>query len=237
MAVTLANIIASARLETNTVGSGFFDDTTEMPFYVNTAVAAVWDRLIGAFQQYAAVVKAFSLTSTNVIALTAITGADPSEQFYKELGVDFLIGGVGGRKVSVPNIGSFMNRNDGSLTAGPYYDGLTRAYYISGSNLIIYPESTNFAGAYQLIYVPNAPTLTSGVNLPVELERWQRLIVLETALLMRSKREQDTSALETKIAIVNKQMDDAAQNRSKEGKFIPHRRLSNSGRGGGYYGL
>jgi len=239
MAVRLNDLITEARMETNTLDSGFFDDTVEMPRYVNNAVSALYDRVVGAFEQYFSLTKTFALTSTNTILLTDITGTDPSQQFYKELGLDYLLGGSPtGRAVSVPNLGSFEERNAGNVWGGPFVDGPERRYFINGPSLVVYPQTANFAGTYNLFYIPTVPMLTSSVNLPVELERWKRLIVLDTARAMKEKREQDTDAIERKIAVVEKQIDDAARNRSKEGKMIPrHRTLGTRGGGSGYWGI
>lgn len=231
MAVTLNDIIVAARTETNTLNSGFFDDTVEMPQYVNDSVSAVYDRIVGAYEQYFATTSSFSLTSSNTIALTAITLTGPA--FYKELGVNFMSGGL---PVTVQPIGSYTERNRGNIWGGPFVGGPNLSYFINGANLEIYPSTSGFAGSYQLVYVGNVPTLTDLVDLPVELERWKRLVILETTLLMKQKREQDTDAIERKIAVINAEIDAAARHRKKEGKMIPARGTYSGGSGYGPWG-
>jgi len=236
MAVSLNDIITEARQATNTLNSGFFDDTVELPGYVNDELSDLYDRVVGSYEKYFIVSKNFTLTSSNSIELATLTGADPSEQFYKEVGLDWWPSGVAGTApaITVYPIGTYEDRNYGNVGVSVGMFGPARQYDLVGSQLQILPNTVPFAGVYTLRYIPNAPTLTNDVNLPVELERWKKLLILKVTKRMKDKREQDVTSISTEIATQEKRIDDAARHRKKEGKRIPNR--VRSGYPGGYGG-
>ncbi len=121
--------------------------------------------------------------------------------FYKELGIDWLGGGM---KLSVPRIQSFMNRNDGIYTSNP------------------------MSGDYTLHYVPSCPVLSAVTDLPPELERWKQMILLEAKVPVLEKRGLDVSSTLTELAIKKKEIEASAKSRVGEPKMIPTRMRSRS---------
>ena len=222
MAVTMAHINSQARLMTNTLGSGYFDDAVEMPYYINFAVSDVYDRVVAAYSEYFMAQAQFALTTSNDILLTdIITPVTPAgTTFYKELGVDYWPSGSAQTAVTVLPIGSYTERNAGNVWGGGIY-GPERRYNILGNILQILPSTTNFKGAYNLIFVPSCPVLSDIVDLPVEMERWVKLISLKVAKMMKSKREQPIDDLTADIALQERRIDEMAHHRIKEGKRIP----------------
>jgi hypothetical protein len=120
-------------------------------------------------------------------------------------------------------IGSYENRNDGCGWSTQGLIGADRTYVLVGDSLEILPNLTAFAGTYTLHYIPSCPVLSDTVDLPVELERWVKLVVEKVSVSIKLKREQDTADLERLIAQQEKRIDNAARHRYKEGKFLPTR--------------
>ena len=226
---TMADIITAARVKTNTLGSGYFDDSVEMPIYVNFAVSDVYDRVVAAYDQYFAKHAPFTLTTSNEISLPDIIdpgSENPQSDFYKELGVDYWPNGNALTALTVMPIGSYLERNFGNAWGGAGIYGPVRMYNIIGDTLQILPASANYAGKYVLHYVPNAPIMTVVDDLPVELVRWVKLITLKVAKTMKEKREQPTDEITAAIAQQERRIDEMAHHRIKEGKRIPIRNVN-----------
>jgi len=107
----------------------------------------------------------------------------PATDFFKALGLTKTTGGC---HQPIDPLPSFAARAD---CDGP-------RYWIAGQYLTIFPLDCVITDTFTLDYVPNAPVLSIGDVLPVELERWKELITVVMGIKFMTKRRQDTSDLE-----------------------------------------
>lgn len=218
---TLQDLITASRQLANAENTDFVTDA-ELTQRVNEAVLELYDKLVLAFQYYYVSTSTFTLT-------TSCPKAQLPADFYKDIGLD-LINGNGAsaqQPISVHRFGSFIDRNNQGW----------KHYLIINNALLIQPNQ-NAPGTYKFYYTPNAPVLVApGDTIDTNLSRWYEFIVLQVAISILAKREQDTSTLTQKVVHLSHQIEIAAQNRMAEPQQIPIREIGNpwfwSGSGGG----
>ena len=158
--------------------------------------------------------------------------------FYKETGVDWFNSST--FPVTIPRLDSFQQRNAGGIggLGGASPGGLgPRSFDIIGDSLVIYPPISSFVGSYQLHYVPSCPVLSNVVDLPHELDRWNDVILLTGAIVVKEKRNMSTAQLEQRLAVRKQEIQAAMKHRAKEPKLIPLRQSGGiTGRNDSGYG-
>jgi len=204
---TLQDLITASRQLANAENTDFVTDT-ELTQRVNEAVLELYDKIVMAFNYYYVSSATFTLT-------TSCNKAQLPDDFYKDIGLD-LIGGNGAspqQPQTIHRFGSFVDRNNQGW----------KTYMIVNNALMVQPVQ-NATGTYKFYYTPNVTLLSAlGDTIDTNLSRWYEFIVLQVAISILTKREQDTSQLVQKVVHLTHQIEIAAQNRMAEPQQIPIR--------------
>ena len=174
-----------------------FIDDTELNRKINASLA-VWHGKVAK-----AVPERYEAEQT-ITANGATSYALPAD-FLWDIGVDFELTEncrVGLRRIMVQE----RNLFDASINAQ------AEGYRIKGATTVLLP--TPDSGTYYLVYVTCAPTLSSDATTVDGVNGWEKWIVYDVALDCRIKEESDISGILAAKAAIEKEMADAAAERS-----------------------
>ena len=198
-AVTLTTLRTRVRERADMVGSSFVADTaTGLDAWINEANQKLHGMLVDALgEEYIS-----SLSTTTTVAAqsdyTLPTG------FYKLYGVDLSYHGV-------MRALSRYERAERNAFREINAEALPR-YSLVGGNLRLYPAPTGGL-TLNILYAPEATTLTAGgdsVNYP---NGWERFIVIDAAIQALLKEESDVSALAAERASIIREIEQTKESR------------------------
>ena len=199
MSVTLTSLILQVRQRANMEGSGFIDDTVELPAYINASAAELYDVLVSRFEDYYS-------TSLPVTIATGNTAPLPAD-FYKLVGLDLFVGGY---TVTVHPF-NFIERNKFNRPIQrPRFSPVR--YRIMGQNLLLTPPDLA-PGSYTIWYVPRFTNLVLGTDTLDTLQNWTDYVVVDAAIKCLVKEESDVSVLLMEKAALLKRIESMAANR------------------------
>ncbi len=215
---TLSELITYSRQIADAQNTNFVTDE-ELVARVNEAVLELYDKIVLAYQYYYTSSATFTLTS-------ACNKAQLPDDFYKDLGLDLISNsGSPTRPITIHRYGSFIDRNSQGWCH----------YMIQGSDpgVLVVQPAANATGTYTFWYTPNVPLLVEdGDTIDQNLSRWYEFIVLQVAIGIMNKREQDAGQLIAKVVHLSHQIDSAAANRMAEPQTIPVHYTGNNWWGG-----
>lgn len=143
--------VTNVRLKSDTVFIDSVSDS-EISVYINDALSSLYDKLTATVENYS--VKRTQFTLQNGDGTNHLNEVPLPTDFYKELGVDLFLDGVGQRRTPVFPA-SFAERDNISVAV--------RQYTFYGDSLAIIPPITA-AGTYELSYKPLAPNFLIPVS-------------------------------------------------------------------------
>lgn len=177
----------------------------ELTDRVNEAVSELYDLIVSTYEHYYVSTVDFTLTggpTGNSRSLAALTGG-----FYKD---NTLERDPGKSNVArVPRLGSFIERHRATLS-----------YFISGSNLIVYPPELA-AGNYRLYYTPDPPVLANLDELDATMGRFYDYVQIRVAITILDKREMDSGPLRVRLADMRARVLAMAPQRTEEPSQVP----------------
>ena len=184
---TLAQLRNQARSRADMEDDGNFVDDAEANDYVNESVSSLFDILADgdSSQTFAVSAPVLSQIGTNAYALPG--------DFYKLLSLDLFIGGR-----YIPAVPADV-RQMASLAADPPQKEDLR--YIlrfdmstGGRFVYVFPEVD--PSALSVVYIPEPTVLVSDTDTFEGMNNWVEFVVVDAALKMLQKQEQETGPLQ-----------------------------------------
>ncbi len=180
---TLADLINSVRLRTDTVKNiGFLPDA-ELIGYVNESLGELDDVLVGTSEDY-------KLTAATLAVVSPATSFTLPLDFLKARGVDQRIGGEWGTVYPY----QFQERNQSNLIRSSVLVAPVR-YRIQDTKCELSPEQYA-AGSYRLWYVPRfAPLVALDDELPwyMDSQSWSQYAIADVGAKVTMKQDMDAS--------------------------------------------
>lgn len=199
MAVSAQDLIDRARERTDSVGSTFYTDATELLEWCSESYKELYDWMVTCYG------PAYFVTVSTVSATASTATTALPSGFLKLLRLDVAFDGI--RVPLKP-----FSLSDAVLdnTAHTWDRGVDIRYHIEGTNLRWHPipKSTT---TVNIFYVPT-PTILStlATNIDATAEQWQEYIVVDLAIKMRTKEESDVSALLAEKAMLRQRIEQTA---------------------------
>lgn len=198
-------------LETADLEDSQFVDAAEVGRQINNSIAEFHDRLIDVGGPSYGRTFA-SLSTTAGVATVALPTT-----FYKEYGVDVQRSASGDFEPAHEL--DWPNRNSFDLTAG-WNNGRAVYYEIEGANLRFWP-TPSAVHSVRLWFVPWAVELVLDGDTLDGINGFEKFVVLDTAIWLRNKQEQDISGLEKERARIEQRIMEMASRRNRSGPARP----------------
>lgn len=205
-AIQLTSLRTQVRQRADMENSGFVSDS-EIDLYINASYGELYDLLVSRMEDYFIGSTTFSLTSDNIQSLPV--------DFYKLIGVDYLVGGDEESAITLRKF-NFHERNtfSGTNQSARQYRGIPeRMYRVLGESLYILPKSSA-AGSYKLWYIPIlTPLVEETDTMDANCDIWAEYVIVDAAIKCLIKEESDTKALMMVKAQLKQRIEGLASNR------------------------
>lgn len=217
MSVTLLQLRTRARQRADMVNDTFVTDS-ELTSMVNSSIAELHDILVTEYSEnYKVKTVLYTLGTTSAAEYGGDSGNDivvvdldtifTDLDFYKLIGIDAKFG------TNWITLNSFaMNeRNRGAFSSLFGFFSYLR-YRIDGHKIVFQPIPSSTT-QLRCWYVPIASQLSLDIDTLDDLNNYSEFIVLDCAIKMKIKREEDVTDLERQRTRAQKRIEVAAQNR------------------------
>jgi hypothetical protein len=202
MPATLEQLRTRVRVRSNVVNNRVVLDE-QVNEFINEAAKMLWRKMLTSDESLASLQAEFTLDATPAGARVATPAG-----FWRAQGLDIYPDADNVEEVFTFN---FADRNKSGY----------RGYRIQGDELIVQPFR-NAAGPYRIYYVPDyTPLVDDSDELPAMLDRHDEYIVVAAAIDVKDVREMDTSALLTRLGMLEQEIPTVAANRQSEPATAP----------------
>lgn len=199
---TRAEIKLRARRRADMENSTFIGDA-ELTEYFQASYGELYDLLVKSFEDYYSKSLAFTIAS-------GATSYTVPADFYKLRGIDLIINT--GNIVTLGQF-NFAERNRAAnFTGRTIFGNQNTVYRLMGQSILILP-ATAAPGNYTLWYIPRVTATTGDVDSIGDVLDFEEYIVIDMALKMVAKQEDDISALALAKAEMRSRVLEMAQDR------------------------
>lgn len=209
---TLAEIKVQTRQRADMVDNDFIEDA-ELSNYINASLAELHDLLIAAYnEEYYMESVSFSADGSSIaFDLPDGDNYDSAPAFYKLRGVD--VSSDGGSTWSNVKRFNFNKRNSDQSTFAYNLLGNPHLEYRLVGSEIRFNRIPDSNLQFRLWYHPVSTTLVNGADEFTDVNGWVEYVVVDCAIKMLQKQEDDVSVLLAQKAALAERISAMAQNR------------------------